>query len=346
MTTIPSRRFPNPIVRLRRANHLLSSVCLALALFAAAPASADEALPSWNDGPTKQSILKFVAKVTARSGSDYVAPAERIAVFDNDGTLWCEQPAYPQFRFGMDRMKIIGEKFPELKDREPFKSALADNLDGVTKSSVHGLIELTAATHGGLSTEEFDGVVNNWLGTAKHPRFQQPYTNCVYQPMLELLAYLRANGFKNYIVSGGALEFMRPWTEKVYGLPPEQIIGSTVKTRLDTRNGLPAIVRLPEIELINDKADKVLSIQRVIGRRPIAAFGNSDGDLPMLQWTAANRGAKLCLYVHHTDGDREFAYDRAAATGRLDKGLDEAKARNWTVVDMKRDWKRVFPFER
>jgi phosphoserine phosphatase len=313
-------------------------------LFAAVPAPADEALPSWNDGQTKQSILKFVARVMDQRGPDYVAPAERIAVFDNDGTLWCEQPAYPQFRFGMDRMQTVAAKFPELKNREPFQSALAEDLDGVIKSSVHGLIELTAATHGGLSTGEFDGVVNHWLATAKHPRFQQPYTNCVYRPMLELLGYLRANGFKNYIVSGGALEFMRPWTEKVYGLPPEQIIGSTVKTIMEMRDGSPVIVRQPEIESINDKGEKVLSIQRVIGRRPIAAFGNSDGDLPMLQWTAASRGASLCVYVHHTDGEREYAYDREASTGRLDKGLDEAKARNWTVVDMKRDWKRVFPF--
>jgi phosphoserine phosphatase len=345
MKTIPARRFLNRIRRCGKV-HFLSPVCLGLTLLAAAPASAGEALPSWNDGPAKQSILKFIARVTEQDGPDYVAPAERIAVFDNDGTLWCEQPTYPQFRFGMDRMKIAGGNFPELKDREPFKSALADDLNGVIKSGVHGLIELTAATHGGLSTAEFDAAVNEWLATAKHPRFQQPYTNCVYQPMLELIGYLRVNGFKSFVVSGGALEFMRPWTARVYGLPPEQIIGSTVKTKLEVRDGSPVIVRLPEIELISDKAEKVLSIQKVIGRRPIAAFGNSDGDLPMLQWTAAGGGARLCLYVHHTDADREYAYDRTASTGRLDKGLDEAKARNWTVVDMKRDWKRVFPFER
>jgi phosphoserine phosphatase len=303
-------------------------------------------LPSWNDGAAKRSLLKFVADVVAKGSHGYVAPAERIAVFDNDGTLWCEQPAYPQFVFGMDRMRVVGAKRPELADKEPFKSALAGDLNGVAASGVHGLIELTASTHGGLTTQEFDRVVDDWLASARHPRFQRSYTECVYQPMLEVLACLRANQFKCYIVSGGALEFMRPWTERVYGVPPEQVIGSTVKTKLETRDGSPVIVRLPEIELINDKAEKVLSIQRVIGRRPIAAFGNSDGDLPMLQWTAAGNGPRFCLYVHHTDGDREFAYDRKSATGRLDKGLEEAKARGWTVVDMKRDWRRIFPFEK
>ncbi len=317
---------------------------LVLVLSVTAPAFAQEILPSWKEGPAKQNILKFVAQVTDRSGRLFVPTAERIAVFDNDGTLWCEQPIYPQFRFGMDRMKSVAANFPDLKGREPFKSALADDPDGVARTSVHGLIELTTAIHGGLTTDEFDAVVNRWLGTAKHPRFQQPYTNCVYLPMLELLAYLGANGFKTYIVSGGALEFMRPWTEQVYGLPPEQIIGSTVKTKLEMRNGSSVIVRQPEIELLNDKEEKVLSIQKVIGRRPIAAFGNSDGDLPMLQWTAAGRGARLCVYIHHTDAAREYAYDRKASTGRLDKGLDVARARNWSVVDMQRDWQRIFRF--
>lgn len=307
---------------------------------------ADDPLPSWYDGPAKQQIKDFVAAVVRQDGPQYRAPAERIVVFDNDGTLWCEQPTYPQFLFGMDRMKVLASQYPELRDKEPFKSALAGDLKGVVKSGVHGLIELTAATHGGLSLEEFDRAVLDWLATARHPRFQRPYTDCVYQPMLELLAYLQTNGFKCYIVSGGALEFLRPWTEKTYKLPPAQIIGSTVKTKLETRAGQTVIVRQSEIELVNDKADKVLSIQRVIGRRPLAAFGNSDGDLPMLQWTAAGSGARFCLYVHHTDDQREYAYDRSAPTGRLDKGLDEAKARGWTVVDMRRDWRRVFAFEK
>ena len=196
-----------------------------------------------------------------------------------------------------------------------------------------------------MTIEEYDRAAKDWLATARHPRFGRPYTDCVYQPMLELLAFLRANGFKTFVVSGGSLEFMRPWTERVYGVPPEQVIGSTVRHKFELRNGQPVMVRQPEIELITDKVEKALSIQRLIGRRPILAFGNSDGDLPMLQWTAAGAGRRFCGYVHHTDGDREYAYDRTAATGRLDKGLDEAKAKGWTVVDMKRDWKRVFPFE-
>jgi phosphoserine phosphatase len=346
MKTIQSGCFWYSVSGCRKAIQLLLFACLILAVCISALALADEALPSWNDGPAKQSILKFVAKITEPGGPDYVAPPKRIAVFDNDGTLWCEQPVYTQFRFGMDRMKAVAAKHPELANQEPFRSALADDLKGVAASGVHGLIELTAVAHGGMTTEDFEHVVNDWLATARHPRFQRPYTDCVYQPMLELLAYLRANGFKTYIVSGGSLAFMRPWTEKIYGVPPEQVIGSTVKTKLEACHGQPVIVRLPQIELLDDGAEKVLSIQKVIGRRPIAAFGNSDGDLPMLQWTAAGGGARFCLYVHHTDAAREYAYDRASAVGRLDKGLDEAKVRHWTVVDMKRDWKRVFPFQR
>ena len=275
----------------------------------------------------------------------FVAPAERIAVFDNDGTLWTEQPSYTQFVFAMDRAKAVAAQHPEWKEQEPFKSALAGDLKGVVASGVHGLIELPAAACAGMTIEEYDRTAKDWLATARHPRFARPYTDCVYQPMLELLAFLRASGFKTYVVSGGSLEFMRPWTERVYGIPPEQLIGSTVLNKVELRNGQPVMVRQAEIELINDKVEKPLSIQRVIGRRPILAFGNSDGDLPMLQWTASGAGRRFCGYVHHTDGDREYAYDRTAATGRLDKGLDEAAAKGWTVVDMKRDWKRVFPFE-
>jgi phosphoserine phosphatase len=318
--------------------------CLALVWSATALAAAEPILPSWNESPAKTAIVNFVARVTDARGPQFVPPPERIAVFDHDGTLWCEQPAYPQFQFGLDRMKTVAAKFPQLRNREPFRSALAGDLEGVTRSGVRGLIELTAATHGGLSAEEFAGVVSGWLATARHPRFQQPYTNCVYQPMRELLAHLRAHGFQTWIVSGGEAEFLRPWAEQVYGVPPAQIIGSAVKTKLETRSGSPVVVRQPEIETISDGPGKPLAMQRVIGRRPIAAFGNSDGDLPMLQWTAAGAGARLCVYVHHTDGEREYAYDRNALTGRLDKGLDEARTRNWTVVDMKRDWKRVFPF--
>jgi phosphoserine phosphatase len=302
-------------------------------------------LPSWNDGTVRKSILAFVTDVTTPGTADFVPPAERIAVFDNDGTLWTEQPSYTQFQFAMDRVKAVAAQHPEWKEKEPFKSALAGDLKGVVASGVHGLIELPAAACAGMTIEEYDHVAKDWLVNSRHPRFDRPYTDCVYQPMIELLAYLRTNGFKIYVVSGGSLEFMRPWAERVYGVPPEQLIGSTVVTKLELRNGQPVMVRQAEIELINDKVEKALSIQRIIGRRPILAFGNSDGDLPMLQWTAAGAGRRFCGYVHHTDGEREYAYDRTAATGRLDKGLDEAKARGWTVVDMKRDWRRVFPFE-
>jgi phosphoserine phosphatase len=304
-----------------------------------------DALPSWNDGPAKQSIVAFVREVTAPGSAHFVAPAERIAVFDNDGTLWAEQPCYTQFVFAIDRVKAVGARHPEWTTLEPFKSALAGDLKGVVASGVHGLIELPTAACAGMTIEEYDRVAEDWLATARHPRFARPYTECVYRPMLELLAFLRANGFKTYVVSGGSLEFMRPWTERVYGIPPEQLIGSTVVNKVELRNGQSVMVRQAEIELINDKVEKALSIQRVIGRRPLLAFGNSDGDLPMLQWTAAGAGRRFCGYVHHTDAEREYAYDRSAATGRLDKGLDEAKTKGWTVVDMKRDWKRVFPFE-
>ncbi len=307
--------------------------------------AAVDALPSWNEGPVKQSIVTFVGEVTTPGTATFVAPAERIAVFDNDGTLWTEQPCYTQFVFAMDRVKAAATWHPEWNTREPFKSALAGDLKGVLASGVRGLIELPAGACAGMTVEEYERTAREWLATARHPRFGRAYTECVYQPMLELLEFLRTNGFKTYVVSGGSLEFMRPWTERVYGVPPEQLIGSTVVTKLEVRNGQPVMVRQAEVELVNDRVEKALSIQRVIGRRPILAFGNSDGDLPMLQWTAAGSGRHLCGFVHHTDGEREYAYDRASATGRLDKGLDEAAAQGWTVVDMKRDWRRVFPFE-
>ncbi len=318
---------------------------LAACLTAVPLHAAVDSLPAWNDGPVKQSILTFVAEVTTPGTAQFVAPAERIAVFDNDGTLWTEQPSYTQFAFAMDRVKAVAAQHPEWTTKAPFKAALAGDLNGVVASGVHGLIELPAAACAGMTLDEYDRTARDWLATSRHPKFARPYTDCVYQPMLELFAFLRANGFKSYVVSGGSLEFMRPWTERIYGIPPEQLIGSTVVNKLEVRNGQPVMVRQAEIELINDKGEKPLSIQRVIGRRPILAFGNSDGDLPMLQWTASGRGRHLCGYVHHTDGEREYAYDRTATTGRLDKGLDEAAAKGWTVVDIKRDWKRVFPFE-
>jgi phosphoglycolate phosphatase-like HAD superfamily hydrolase len=304
--------------------------------------AAADPLPSWNDGLAKESITDFVAKVTKEGSPDFVPPAERIAVFDNDGTLWSEQPMYFQLAFILDRVKALAPEHPEWKEEEPFKSVLAGDLEGVLAGGEHALLELAMATHAGMTTEEFEKIVKDWLAEARHPRFNRPYTDCVYQPMLELLAYLRANGFQTWIVSGGGIEFMRPWTEEVYGIPPEQVVGSSIKTKFEMRDREPVLVRLPELNFIDDKEGKPVGINQHIGRRPIAAFGNSDGDLQMLQWTAAGDGPRFCLYVHHTDAEREWAYDRESHIGRLDKGLEEAKARGWTIVDMKSDWKRVF----
>jgi hypothetical protein len=319
---------------------------LAAARVATPVYAAEHPLPSWNEGPAKASILNFVAQVTDKGSPNYVVPAERIAVFDNDGTLWPEQPIYTQALFGIDQARAVASKHPEWKDREPFKSALAGDLKGLEATGVRGLIDLTTISCGGLTVGEFDRTVTDWLSTKRQPRFQRPYTDCVYQPMLEVLAFLRTNAFKTYIVSGGSLEFLRPWTLAVYGVPPEQVIGSTAVTKYEMRGGNPVLVRQPETEHLTDREEKAIAIQRVIGRRPIAAFGNSDGDLAMLTWTAAGSGRRFCLYVHHTDAKREWAYDRTAATGRLDKGLDVARANGWTVVDMQQDWKRVFPFDK
>jgi phosphoserine phosphatase len=308
--------------------------------------SGADPLPSWNVGAAKENIQAFVSDVTDPRSKYFIPVEERIAVFDNDGTLWSEQPAYFQLFFALDRVKALAPKHPEWKTKQPFKAALEGDLKTVFSGGEHALLELVMASHAGNTTEEFEQIVTEWIGTAKHPRFNRPYTECVFQPMLELLSYLRANGFKTWIVSGGGIEFMRPWVEKVYGIPPEQVIGSSIKTRFEIRDGKPVLVRLPEIDFIDDKGEKPVGIHKFIGRRPIAAFGNSDGDLQMLQWTSAGSGSRFCLYVHHTDAEREWAYDRKSWIGRLDKGLDEAKAKGWTVVDMKKDWKRVFPFDK
>ncbi len=306
----------------------------------------DDPLPSWNDGPSKQAIVAFVAAVTEKGGADYVHPAKRIAVFDNDGTLWSEQPAYFQLLFAIDRIKALASQHPEWKMQQPFKAVLENDMEALAAAGEKGLIQLVMATHAGMTTVEFEQIVADWLATARHPKFKRPYTDLVFQPMLELLAYLRANGFKTFIVSGGGIEFMRPFTEKVYGIPPEQVIGSSIKTKFELRDGNPVLVRLPEIFFIDDKAGKPVGIQKFIGRRPIAAFGNSDGDLQMLQWAAAGSGKRLMLIVHHTDAEREWAYDRKSPIGHLDKALDEANARGWTVVDMKKDWEFIFPFDK
>jgi phosphoserine phosphatase len=317
--------------------------CAFLLLLLGAAADTRDPLPSWNDTAARQAIVGFVERVTQAGGPDFVPVAERIAVFDNDGTLWAEQPLYFQGFFALDRVKALAPQHPEWKEQEPFASVLKNDLKGLAASGEKGLAALLAATHAGMTTEEFETLVREWITTAKHPTSGKRYTEMVYQPMLELLAYLRANGFKTFIVSGGGIEFMRPWAERVYGIPPEQVVGSSAGLKYELRDGRPVIVKLPELVLNDDKEGKPVGIQRHIGRRPIAAFGNSDGDLQMLQWTAAGRGARFCLYVHHTDAEREWAYDRASHVGKLDKGLDEAKTKGWTVVDMKADWKTIFP---
>ena len=302
-------------------------------------------LPSWNDTPTKQAIVEFVGRVT-KAGPDFVAPAERIATFDNDGTLWVEQPMYVQMDFALDRVKALAPLHPEWKYTEPFQSVLEGDMKTLIESGERGLVEMIMVTHAGMTTDEFSKIVTDWLAAARHPRFKRSYTELVYQPMLELLSYLRANDFKTFIVSGGGVEFMRPWTEKVYGIPPEQVSGSSIKTKFQMRDGSPTLFRLPDINFIDDKTGKPVGINESIGRHPIAAFGNSDGDLEMLQWTTISGGVRLGAIVHHTDAEREYAYDKKSRFGRLDVALDAAAVNRWTVIDMKKDWKVIFPFEK
>jgi phosphoserine phosphatase len=330
-----------------RHNRFTLISCLILILIASINARAErDPLASWNDGTAKQAIVDFVAAVTDKGGSGYVPPAKRIAVFDNDGTLWSEKPAYFQLLFAIYRIKALAPQYPEWKTQQPFKAVLENDIKALAASGEKGLIQLVMASHAGMTTDEFEQIVADWLATARHPKFKRPYTDLVFQPMLELLAHLRANGFKTFIVSGGGIEFMRPFTEKVYGIPPEQVIGSSIKTKFEMRDRRPVLVREPEIFFIDDKAGKPVGIQKFIGRRPIAAFGNSDGDLQMLQWAATSSGKRLMLIVHHTDSKREYAYDRKSHVGRLDKALVEAKEKGWTVVDMKKDWKVIYPFEK
>jgi len=308
-----------------------------------ANARAADPLPSWNGTSPRRAIFAFVERVTKQGSPDFVPPAERIATFDNDGTLWAEQPLYFQFQFTLDQVKRLAPDHPEWKTNEPFASALKGDLNAVAASGVKGMLELTEATHAGMTTEEFSKTVTEWFATARHPKTGRPYTEMVYQPMLEVLAYLRANGFKTFIVSGGGVEFIRAFAEKTYGIPPEQVIGSQGKLKFELRVGKPVLVKLPEVQFVDDRDGKAIGIQTLIGRRPLAAFGNSDGDLQMLQWTAASSGPRLCLLVHHTDAAREWAYDRASPIGKLDKALDEANSKGWTVVSMKDDWKTIFP---
>jgi len=324
----------------------LAGLLAAVLALGATVARAADPLPSWNDGPAKAAIVAFVDKVTKPGSPDFVPEPERIATFDNDGTLWAEQPMYVQLFFALDRVKALAPQHPEWKSTQPFEAVLEGDMKSLAASGEKGLVTLDMATHAGMTTTEFEKIVRDWIATAKHPTTHRLYTKMVYQPMLELLAYLRASGFKTFIVSGGGIEFMRPWTNEVYGVPPEQVVGSSIKTKYELREGKPVLVRLREINFIDDKDGKPVGINEYIGRRPIAAFGNSDGDLQMLQWTTAGDGARFALYVHHTDAEREWAYDRTSTFGRLDKGLDEAKAKGWTVVDMKKDWKVIFAADR
>jgi len=309
---------------------------------APAPATAD-VLRSWNDGAAKRAIVEFVGRVTREGGPDFVPVTERIATFDNDGTLWAEKPMPFQILFMFDRVKAMAPQHPEWGTREPFASFLKGDMSAVAASGEKGILQMMAATHTGMTTDEFSQAVGEWISTARHPQTRRLYTEMVYQPMLELLTYLRGNGFKTFIVSGGGVEFMRPWAERVYGIPPEQVVGSSGKLKLEVRDGRPVLLKLPEIDLIDDKEGKPVGIQSRIGRRPIAAFGNSDGDLQMLEWATAGSGARFALFVHHDDATREFAYDRDDKLQKFSAGWDEALAKGWTVVSMQKDWNTIFP---
>jgi phosphoglycolate phosphatase-like HAD superfamily hydrolase len=330
---------------MRRSIPILLAGLLLLADAFSATAQTDP-LPSWNDGAVKKSITDFVARVTTQGGTDFVPAEQRIATFDNDGTLWAEQPMYFQLAFALDRAKALVADRPDLKKKDVFKALLRGDRKAVLASGKGGLEDILAVSHAGVTTDVYARVVSDWIASAKHPRFQRPYTDLVYQPMLELLAYLRANGFKTFIVSGGGIEFMRVFAERVYGIPPEQVVGSSGVTKFQIEDGKPVLVKLPKVEFVDDGPGKPVGINRFIGRRPILAFGNSDGDQQMLQWTAAGNGARFMGIVHHTDAEREWAYDRQSHIGKLDKALDEATAKGWTIVDMKRDWKVIFPFEK
>ena len=316
---------------------------LILIFSVAAAAQSSDPLPSWNEGKAKQAIIQFVKEVTQKDGSHYIPTEERIATFDNDGTLWSEQPMYFQLFFALDRVKALAPQHPEWKSKEPFASLLKGDVKKALAGGDKAILEIIMATHAGMTTQEFEQIVKDWIAEAKHPKTNRRYTDMVYQPMLELLDFLRSNSFKTFIVSGGGIEFMRPWTEAVYGIPPEQVVGSSIKTKFEMRKAGPVLVRLPELNFNDDKEGKPIGINAHIGRRPIAAFGNSDGDQQMLQWTTAGQGPRFGLLVHHTDAEREWAYDRKSHIGKLDKALDEASARGWTIVDMKKDWKVIYP---
>lgn len=336
------------VLRCRRSGRLrkiLGLMCLYLAVSIACVAQgpARDPLPSWRDTAVKHQIVDFVARTTEVGSPDYVPSADRIVAFDNDGTLWTEQPVYAQMAFALDRVKTLAPQHPEWRNEQPFKAILDGNIAGLEASGEQGIVKVLMATHAGMTTDEFAGIVNQWISTAQHPRFHRLYTQCVYQPMLEVLRYFRTNGFRTYIVTGGGIEFLRPWTERVYGVPPEQVIGSSIKTKFELRDGRPVLLRVPEADFVDDRGGKPVGINKFIGRRPIAAFGNSDGDQQMFEWTAAGSGLRLVVLIHHTDPVREYAYDRDSKVGRLNTALDEATSKGWVVVDMKRDWSTIFP---
>jgi hypothetical protein len=334
---------------MRYKSAIAALIAVSFLFLASVAALAQDPLPSWNDGPTKSAIIDFVGKVTAKDGLTYVPPDDRIAVFDNDGTLWCEQPAYFQALFALDRVRALAKDHPEWRDQEPFKSILANDMAGLAAQGEKGLLEVVAATHSGMTVAEFQDVVRDWVQTAQHPRFKQPYNKCIYQPMVEVLAYLRDNGFKTFIVSGGGADFMRPWAPAAYGIPPEQIIGSNGKLKFAVEDGVPRLMKLPEVEFIDDGPGKPVGISRFIGRRPIIAFGNSDGDFEMLEYTTMKEPkdsySRLGLIVHHTDAVREYAYDYPSKVGQLKRGLEAAKEQGWVLIDMKSDWNKIFAFE-
>jgi phosphoglycolate phosphatase-like HAD superfamily hydrolase len=321
----------------------MSAAFLAAASSRPAFAAGSEVLASWADNASRQRIIDFVEASVKEGGPGYIAPAERIAVFDNDGTLWCEKPAYFQLFFALDRVKAMAPEHPEWKDTEPYKSILAGDLAALAAQGEHALLEVVMQTHAGMSVDEFQAIVADWMKTARHPKFDRPFDQLVYQPMLELLAYLRANGYETWIVSGGGIEFLRTFAERTYGVPPQQVVGSSIVTEFQLVDGKPSLVRLPKIDFIDDKAGKPVGINKFIGRRPVFAAGNSDGDFEMLQWTTMAEGPRLGMIVHHTDSEREFAYDRESSVGRLEKALDAAPTAGWLVVDMKNDWNRIFP---
>jgi phosphoserine phosphatase len=322
---------------------LIVIVVLLCGPFAASRCAADDPLASWHDREVKQAIIKFVTNVTEEGNADFVPRSKRIAVFDHDGTLWSEYPMYVQGAFAIDRVKALAEKNPNWKNTQPFKSVLEGNIAAIALTGQKGVMEIIAATHSGMTTDEFSQLVSDWMAKAEHPRYQRPYVECVFQPMLELIAYLKDNGFQTFIVSAGGVDFVRTFSERTYGIPPDQVIGSRMKTKYEVFDSGPVVMKLPELDFLCDHAAKPVAIQQMIGIRPVMAFGNSDGDFEMLEYTTTAEGPRFAALIHHTDQDREAAYDRFSIVGRLDRGLKESAKRGWWVVDMKHDWNRIFP---